>query len=69
MPPDAGHSTRRLAEAEIHVGLTSTELAAHLHISVPRVNDIVCERRAITADTAMRLTGDDGGAAADLPLG
>jgi len=30
-------------------------LATHLHISVPRVNDIARERRAITADTAMRF--------------
>jgi addiction module HigA family antidote len=30
-------------------------LAKHQHVSVPRVNDIVRERRAITADTAMRL--------------
>lgn len=37
------------------LGLTSTELAKHLHVSVPRVNDVVRERRAITADTAMRL--------------
>ncbi len=42
-------------EFMVPMGLTSTELAAHLHTSVPRVNDIVRERRAITADTAMRL--------------
>ena len=37
------------------LGLTSNKLARALHISVPRVNDIVLERRAITADTAIRL--------------
>ena len=42
-------------EFMVPLGLTSTELAKHLHISVPRVNEIVRERRAITADTAMRL--------------
>jgi addiction module HigA family antidote len=42
-------------EFMVPMGLTSTELAKHLHTSVPRVNDIVRERRAITADTAMHL--------------
>ena len=44
--------------------LTSAELARNLHISVPRVNDIVRERRAITADTAMRLARYFGTSAA-----
>jgi len=38
------------------LGLSSNKLARALHISVPRVNDIVLERRAITADTALRLS-------------
>jgi antitoxin HigA-1 len=35
--------------------LSSYKLAKDLHLTVPRVNDIVRERRAITADTAVRL--------------
>jgi addiction module HigA family antidote len=38
------------------LGLSSNKLARALHISAPRVNDIVLERRAITADTAIRLS-------------
>jgi addiction module HigA family antidote len=37
------------------LGLSSYQLAKELHLTVPRVNDIVRERRAITADTAIRL--------------
>jgi addiction module HigA family antidote len=37
------------------LGLTAYQLAKDLHISIPRVNDIVRERRAVTADTALRL--------------
>ncbi len=55
-PANAVHPGEVLREEfMVPMGLTSTELAAHLHTSVPRVNDIVRERRAITADTAMRL--------------
>jgi antitoxin HigA-1 len=35
--------------------MTPYRLAHELHIPVPRINDIVLERRAITADTAVRL--------------
>lgn len=35
--------------------LSATKLAQELHVSVPTVNDIVRGRRAITADTAVRL--------------
>jgi addiction module HigA family antidote len=38
------------------LGLSSYRLAKELHISAPRVNDIVLGRRAVTADTAMRLS-------------
>ena len=55
-PANAVHPGEILREEfMVPMGLTSTQLAAHLHISVPRVNDIVRERRAITADTAMRF--------------
>lgn len=35
--------------------LTPYRLARELHVSVPRINDIVLEKRAISADTAVRL--------------
>jgi addiction module HigA family antidote len=43
------------------LGLSSYQLAKQLHISAPRVNDIVLERRAISADTAIRLARYFGG--------
>jgi addiction module HigA family antidote len=38
------------------LGLTAYRLAKELHISVPRVNDLVRGKRGITADTALRLS-------------
>ncbi|HUI85390.1 MAG TPA: HigA family addiction module antitoxin [Candidatus Binatia bacterium] len=35
--------------------ITPYRLARELHIPVPRINDIVLERRGISADTAVRL--------------
>jgi addiction module HigA family antidote len=35
--------------------LTAHGLAIALHVPAPRINDIVRERRAVSADTAMRL--------------
>jgi addiction module HigA family antidote len=35
--------------------LTAHALAIALHVPAPRINDIVRERRAVSADTAMRL--------------
>jgi addiction module HigA family antidote len=35
--------------------LSANELARRLHVPAPRINDIVLERRGITADTAVRL--------------
>jgi len=37
------------------LGMTPAALARALHVSAPTVNDIVRERRGITADTAIRL--------------
>jgi addiction module HigA family antidote len=37
-------------------GLTAYRLAKELHISIPRVNDLVRGKRGITADTALRLS-------------
>ena len=38
------------------VGMSVYELAKRLHVPAPRINDIVLERRGITADTAVRLS-------------
>ena len=38
------------------MGMSAYELAKRLHVPVPRVNDIVLERRGISADTAVRLS-------------
>ncbi len=35
--------------------MTAHALAIALHVPAPRINDIVRERRAVSADTAMRL--------------
>jgi addiction module HigA family antidote len=35
--------------------MSSYELAKRVHIPAPRINDIVLEKRGITADTAVRL--------------
>lgn len=37
------------------MGITPYELGKRLRVPVPRVNDIVLERRGISADTAVRL--------------
>jgi addiction module HigA family antidote len=42
-------------------GLTANALAKALHVPAPRINDIVRERRGVSADTAMRLARYFGG--------
>jgi antitoxin HigA-1 len=37
------------------LNLTAYRLAKELHISLPRINDVVRGKRSITADTAVRL--------------
>ena len=37
------------------LGLSSYRLAKELHVTQPRVNDVVLEKRGITADMALRL--------------
>jgi addiction module HigA family antidote len=43
--------------------LSSYRLAKELHVSAPRINDLVREKRSITADTAMRLSAYFGSSA------
>ena len=42
------------------LGLTACRLAKELHISAPRVNDLVRGKRGISADTALRLNRSFG---------
>jgi addiction module HigA family antidote len=42
-------------------GLSVNALAKALRVPTPRINDIVLERRGVTADTAMRLARYFGG--------
>ena len=37
------------------IGLSAHALSMAMHVPAPRINDIVRERRGVTADTALRL--------------
>jgi addiction module HigA family antidote len=37
------------------MGMSANALARSIHVPAPRINDMVFERRGITADTAVRL--------------
>ena len=43
------------------LGLSANALAKQLGVPASRINDIVLERRGVTADTALRLTRCFGG--------
>jgi addiction module HigA family antidote len=43
------------------LGMSANAVAKALNVSAPRINDIVRERRGVTADTAMRLARHFGG--------
>lgn len=45
----------------VPAALSANALARALHVPAPRINDIVRERRGISADTAMRLARYFGG--------
>jgi addiction module HigA family antidote len=45
----------------VPLGMTANALARALSVPGPRINEIVRERRAVTADTAMRLARYFGG--------
>ncbi len=59
---DKGHKPRPIHPGEIlreeflvPLGISANALAMALRVPAPRINDIVRERRAISADTALRL--------------
>lgn len=43
------------------LGMSANALAKRLHLPASRINDIVLQRRGVTADTAMRLARFFGG--------
>ena len=43
------------------LGLSANALAKALRVPAPRINDVVLKRRAVSADTAMRLARHFGG--------
>ena len=43
------------------LGMSANALAKALNVPAPRINDIVRERRGVTADTAMRIARYFGG--------
>ena len=45
----------------IPLGMSARSLANALRVPPPRINDIVRQRRGVTADTAMRLARHFGG--------
>lgn len=47
------------------LGLSASALARALHVPASRINDIVLERRGVSADTALRLVRYFGGDVAD----
>ena len=47
----------------VPLGMNANALAKALNVPAPRINDIVRERRGVSADTAMRLARYLGSAA------
>lgn len=45
----------------VPLGMSANALAKALNVPAPRINDVVRERRGVTADTAMRLARYFGG--------
>lgn len=43
------------------IGMSVSALARHLRVPASRINDIVLQRRGVTADTALRLSRFFGG--------
>ncbi|WP_287996979.1 HigA family addiction module antitoxin [Pseudoxanthomonas sp.] len=56
------HPGEVLREDYLHaLGMSANALAKALNVPAPRINDIVRERRGVSADTAMRLARYFGG--------
>jgi addiction module HigA family antidote len=61
VPPNAVHPGEMLREEFMApIGLTAYRLAKELKLPAPRINDIVREKRGLSADTALRLARYSG---------
>ena len=56
----AVHPGEILREFMMPLGFSSYDLAKRLHLPAQRVNDMVLQKRGITADTALRLARYSG---------
>ena len=61
LPPSFGTGPVPVDDYLVPLGRSANALAKALNVPTPRINDIVRERRGITADTAMRLARYFGG--------
>ena len=55
MPRPAIHPGEILADELAELGISANELARILHVPANRISQILAGKRAITADTALRL--------------
>jgi addiction module HigA family antidote len=67
MPREPIHPGQFLADELAELGMTPAELAHELHVPANRIYQILSGRRAMTADTALRL-GQWLGTSAELWL-
>ena len=56
MTRPAIHPGEILADEIEEIGVTPTELARQLHVPANRISQIIAGKRAITGDTALRLS-------------
>ena len=56
MPRDPIHPGKFLADELAELEMTPTELARVLHVPANRISQILSAKRAMTADTALRLS-------------
>ncbi|MBF0136437.1 MAG: HigA family addiction module antitoxin [Magnetococcus sp. DMHC-1] len=49
------HPGKILADELAEIGVTSAELARHIHVPSNRIYQLIAGKRAMTADTALRL--------------
>jgi addiction module HigA family antidote len=61
LPADPVHPGEVLLEEFLKpLGITQTQLAAHLRCSIQRVNEIIKGKRSVTAETAWQLSATFG---------
>ena len=55
MPREPIHPGEFLADELAELGMTAADLARAIHVPANRVSQIIAGKRAVTADTALRL--------------